>query len=66
MRYFSTFDKELNFVSRYHLDLGGQNVIGIEKQIYSILIHTKNRIGFTRVGEKTITNNFCESVHFIK
>jgi len=49
--------------SRYLIDVQGQEeIIGLRKQQISLMFFTKSKIGFTKIQEKSVSSNFCESV----
>eukprot|EP00347_Sterkiella_histriomuscorum_P012641 403367791 len=58
----TTLTSELNFHSRYLIDVVGTDEIkGLRKQQLSIMFFTNSKIGFTKITEKTIAPAFCDT-----
>ncbi|CDW77667.1 UNKNOWN [Stylonychia lemnae] len=57
----TTTSIDINFLSRYLIDTQNEEIIGLRKQQVSIMFFTKSKIGFTKITDKSVSNNYCES-----
>lgn len=62
----TTISTDLNFHSRFFIDVGNEEIIGLKKQHISIMFFTKSKIGFTKITEKSISPVFCDAVSIFK
>ena len=56
----------MKVVNRLKINLGGEEVVHIEKQNVLTLVVTKTKIGLIRVNEKESPSSYCEAVISIK